>query len=133
MTVEKLISGDESKNAQNGPKVVVEQFSIEEARGDELEIDTDKYKVYTRRWFMLLIPLGSDVLLAFRTWRFPIVNIICPFYDTSVTQVVNWSTLPLLILGLLLLPCGRALNRWGTKNMVKFKTIIDDNLFAMNL
>lgn len=124
MTVNKLISKStttETKtNTEDDLGKTIEQLKIANSNGvDDLEDDTS-YRVYTRRWFILLIPLGHDVLLAFRSWRFPIVNIVFPFWDSTVTQAVAWSTLPLVLNAMLLLPSGRALDRWGIRKMVNF-------------
>lgn len=100
-----------SPDGQNDISVI----ELEHNPNDE---DKNSYKVYKRRWLILLVPLGSEILLGFRSWRFPITNIVYPFWDTTVDQATAWSILPLIINAILLIPSGRALDKLGVRRMV---------------
>lgn len=83
-----------------------------------------EYRLYKSRWLILLLSVGSEVLLSFRTWRFTIPNIVYPHWNTTVEEVTAWSVLPIIVNTITLIPFGRALDQFGVRFMVS-KDVIE--------
>lgn len=82
-----------------------------------------QYKLYKTRWLILIFSIGSDVVVKSRAWRFPIIGIVYSHLGTTAIEVNAWTSLPLVINLITVIPFGRFLDRHGIRAMVSLLPI----------
>lgn len=86
---------------------------------DEIQvIRDDGYKVYKRRWLVLLAATSFAISAGFYRARVPVVHIVYEHWGTSVYQVASWSFVALVMNAITLLPFGRMLDYYGIRRTV---------------
>lgn len=85
---------------------------------EEGQITIDGYKVYRRRWLVLLVSIVFAITGGIYRCRVPIVDIVYAHWDTNVDQVALMTFLPQVLQALVMIPFGRLLDLIGTRKIV---------------